>query len=106
MVEGTPYQPEEHDILAHTFDARHPDAYFSVGTNYGVGQPHYYVCLDENGGERSWWLDPGEAERLGRKLLQLGEECGLLNSEEERRRVRAIEDDHERDAAGGTSYDG
>jgi hypothetical protein len=87
------YLPEDSDVVAHPHDA-HPrlaaqgSTYFSLGTGYGVGKPHYYVCLDENGGERSWWLDPDQAELLGRRLLEYGIECRVLNEQEERRRTR------------------
>jgi hypothetical protein len=86
IVEPSPYEPEADDIVAHCSDGRQGvgltrDAYFSLGTNYGAGKPHYYVCLDENGGERSWWLDPDQAEALGRKLVEYGANCRHLNAE-------------------------
>lgn len=81
MVEDVPYQPEESEILAHTYDGRRRDAYFAVAINHGVGKPHYFVCLDESGGERSWWLDPEQAEELGRMLVKCGVDCQRLNAE-------------------------
>ena len=54
MDEPTPYQPDEDDVLVHRANVDDwSDAYFAVGINFGVGLPHYYVSLDENGGERS-----------------------------------------------------
>ena len=57
----------------------HDDAIFTVGSGYGVGRPQYYVTLDENDGERSWWLDPESAVALGQRLLMLGQKCKRLN---------------------------
>jgi len=48
--------------------------------------------LDENGGERSWWLDPEQAEHLGRRLLEFGIETRVLNEQEDRRRSRSPDD--------------
>jgi hypothetical protein len=82
------YQPDDDDILVHHFDDRHDDAYFSVGSGFGAGRPHFYVRLDENGGERCWWIDPEQAEALGRRLSDYGAECHRLMAEEELRQAR------------------
>jgi hypothetical protein len=79
MVESHAYEPDEDDILVHGYDGR--DSYVSVGFNYGRGRPHYFVYLDVNGGEQSWWLDPEHAEQLGDELSRLGARCRQLNIE-------------------------
>jgi hypothetical protein len=83
MAGSDAYQPEDDDILVHRFGGQ--DVYFSVSNSYGHGRPHYYVCLDENGGEASWWLDPDQAERLGEALTDLGARCRELNLAEDQR---------------------
>jgi hypothetical protein len=40
------------------------------------------VCLDENGGERSWWLAAVHAEALGERLLAAGTERREFNEQE------------------------
>ena len=82
-----PYQPADDEVLAHRFDGDYADVFFSVWTNHGNARPHYYVCLDENGGSRSWWLDPQQAELLRRRLLDYGAECRELNANEEVRQA-------------------
>lgn len=76
------YQADDDEILVHRYDGDHDDAWFHVGTGHGVGTPHFFVCLDENGGERSWWLDLDQAETLGRRLITLADECRVLNDEQ------------------------
>ena len=88
MPEESTYEPEADDILVHRWGPAHDDAYFSLGTGFGKGKPHYFVNLDENGGERSWWLDPEQAIALGRRLVFLGEECQRGNEEQEERSAR------------------
>jgi hypothetical protein len=77
------YEPDEDDVLVHRFDERHDDAYFALGTGFGVGKPNFYVTLAENGGERSWWLDPEQAEALGRRIIELATRCRQANDERE-----------------------
>ena len=47
----------------------------AVGVGYGTGDPHFYVWLDENDGERMWWTDADGAERLGRLLVDFAAKC-------------------------------
>ena len=82
------YQPDDDDILVHCFDGRPGDAYFSVGSGFGVGKPQFYVMLSENGGERCWWIDPDQAELLGSRLSHYGAECRRQIAEEELRLAR------------------
>jgi hypothetical protein len=70
------YQPEDGDRLAHRHDGRDGDSYFTVGSGHGVGEPHFYVWLEEDGGERAWWLDPDDAVALGERLVAEGRACG------------------------------
>jgi hypothetical protein len=89
---ATPYEPDGDEILVHRYDdADQCDAYFFVGTNYGHGQPHYFVTLDENGGERSWWLDPESATSLGERLIRLAADCRRLDQKHELRDQAADE---------------
>ena len=82
MKAAEPYEPDDDDVLVHRFTgARYVDAYFSVGTNYGHGQPQFYVALDEDGGERYWWLDPAQANELGRRLVEFAADCRRRNYE-------------------------
>ena len=85
MAEGRRYEPEDDDILVHRFNDNYGIVYFSLRTGYGVGNPNFFVCLDENGGERSWWLDPEQAEILGKKLVGYAAECQERNAQEQRR---------------------
>jgi hypothetical protein len=75
MGDEREYEPEDDDFLAHRHDGRPGDSYFTVGTGYGTGEPHFFVWLEEDGGERAWWLDPEQAVALGRRLLKEGLEC-------------------------------
>jgi hypothetical protein len=43
------------------------------------------VCLDANGGARSWWLALVHAEALGERLLAAGTECREFNEQVARR---------------------
>jgi len=82
MGSSPSYEPEADEILVHRYDrADQRDAYFFVGKNYGHGEPHYFVTLDENGGERSWWLDPESAAALGTRLLAFASDCQQLEEE-------------------------
>jgi hypothetical protein len=81
MDQAMPYLPEDGDIVAHTFDAKRPTVHFTVDKAYGVGKPRYHVHLEEEGGERSWWLDPDPAETLGRRLVEYGADCRRRNAE-------------------------
>lgn len=90
-MEPGAYEPEAGDIVAHCHDGRlgvgpNRDTYFSLGTPYGVGRPHYYVTMDENGGERSWWLGPDQADALGRKLVAYAEDGRRQNEAADQRR--------------------
>jgi hypothetical protein len=69
------YKPDDDEVHLHPHDGRAGESWFAVGTGYGVGEPHFYVWLEENGGERGWWLDPDQAIRFGERLLKEGREC-------------------------------
>lgn len=57
------HRPDEDDIPVHRYDVGdHSEAWFSLGTGHGTGEPWWYICLDENGGERSWWFGRGKRE--------------------------------------------
>lgn len=88
MAEPDAYEPDEDDIAVHRDDGRH--VYFNAYVNYGVGEPHFYVCLDEMGGGRreGWWMEADQAELLGRRLLQLAEEARKRTSQDEERRAQ------------------
>jgi hypothetical protein len=81
-------EPRENSSLVGTSDGWLSE----LGTGHGVGKPYFYVCSDENGGERSWWLDPEQAEHRGRRLLEFGIETRVLNEQEDRRRSRSPDD--------------
>ena len=68
----------DYDAIGHSSDGS-GDVHFEVGTNYGHGQPHYYVCLDA--GQVSCWLEPEQAMKLGRRLLDLAERTAKQNLE-------------------------
>lgn len=87
MDSRSSYEPDEADIVVHRLEGQHDHAYFSLGAGFGTGRPNFYVTLDENGGERSWWLDPEQAELLGRKLIDLATRCAQDNLERDRQVV-------------------
>lgn len=86
------YDPEPGDLPLHRWDRDFGVGYFSVGTRFGVGQPYFYVALDEDGGERSWWLEPDQAEALGARLIEFAVECRSLNAEESARQAELLRD--------------
>jgi hypothetical protein len=75
------------DAVGTDFDTHQHNVRFKVWTNFGVGEPHYYVCLSVGtNDERTWWFDPDQAEALGRKLQEFGALTRQQNNDEEERR--------------------
>jgi hypothetical protein len=74
-MDHSPYAPDEDDIPVNRHVPIQEAAYFSVRTGYGKGKPHFFVSLDENGGEQSWWMAPDQAELLGAELLRAAVSC-------------------------------
>jgi hypothetical protein len=78
-------QPDA-DAVGTDFDTGEHHVRFTVWTNYGVGVPHYYVCLSVGtNDEHNWWFDPDQAEALGRKLQEFGALTRRQNIDEEER---------------------
>lgn len=94
--EAAPYEPNDDEFRGY---GKPPEGglevprYFYVGTNYGVGEPHYYVFLDESGAgaSRGWWFEPEQAEALGKQLVELAQHCQQLNEEHEKIPVDYLE---------------
>lgn len=90
MDEAADYEPDEDDILVHSFEG--PPVYFSVNHAYGVGRPHHFVAIDVLPDGESWWLEPEHAEQLGRKLVEHAADCRRRNLEQDRRVAEAKPD--------------
>ena len=80
----TPYEPDEDEFRGYGSPPEGgPEVarYFYPYLNHGVGQPHFYVCLDESGdnGTRGWWFEPEQAEALGKQIVELAQRCKRQN---------------------------